>query len=44
MRGISSDILTVDLEDARRSLLEITGELAGEEVIDKIFEDFCLGK
>lgn len=43
-RGISADILTVNIEEARKCLLEITGEMAGEEVIDKIFSEFCLGK
>jgi tRNA modification GTPase len=42
--GLSSDFASIDLEDAYRELGTITGETAGDDVIDRIFADFCLGK
>jgi len=38
------DFLSMDLMDAFSALGEIIGETVGEDVIDKIFADFCLGK
>ena len=38
------DCITIDLNDAWRSLGEITGDNVSETVIDRIFENFCLGK
>jgi tRNA U34 5-carboxymethylaminomethyl modifying GTPase MnmE/TrmE len=32
------------LHGARSALREITGEDAGEEVIERIFSRFCIGK
>lgn len=34
----------MDLQDASRALGEITGDVADEEIIDRIFTKFCLGK
>ncbi|HUW66106.1 MAG TPA: tRNA uridine-5-carboxymethylaminomethyl(34) synthesis GTPase MnmE [Spirochaetia bacterium] len=42
--GWPVDLLTIDLREAWQALGEITGSAAGEEVIDRIFRDFCLGK
>ncbi len=42
--GTPVDLVTVDLLNAVNTLGEITGETAGEEVIDRIFENFCVGK
>mgnify|MGYP000873550126 CR=1 FL=1 len=42
--GIPADLVTVDLMNAVNALGEITGETAGEEIIDRIFENFCVGK
>ncbi len=42
--GTPVDLVTVDLLNAVNALGEITGETAGEEVIDRIFENFCVGK
>ncbi|MDI6601530.1 MAG: tRNA uridine-5-carboxymethylaminomethyl(34) synthesis GTPase MnmE [Thermoanaerobacteraceae bacterium] len=42
--GSPVDLITVDLMDAVDALGEITGETAGEEIIDRIFENFCVGK
>ncbi len=42
--GIPADCMSVDLWDAWNSLGEITGANINEEIIEKIFEDFCIGK
>lgn len=41
---LSEDFLTSDLTDCYRILGEITGESLDEDIIDKIFSEFCLGK
>ncbi|MDO8589311.1 MAG: tRNA uridine-5-carboxymethylaminomethyl(34) synthesis GTPase MnmE [Armatimonadota bacterium] len=38
------DLLSVDLMAARGALGEITGETAAEDLIDRIFSEFCIGK
>ena len=38
------DFISMDLIDAYRYLGEITGESLDEDIIDKIFSEFCLGK
>ncbi len=38
------DLLFIDLEDALSALGEVTGETVQEEIIDKVFENFCVGK
>ncbi|MFA5851657.1 MAG: tRNA uridine-5-carboxymethylaminomethyl(34) synthesis GTPase MnmE [Spirochaetales bacterium] len=38
------DVTTLDIREAADFLGEITGEIAGEEVFDRIFGSFCLGK
>lgn len=42
--GIPIDCVEVDLNDAYNALGEITGETIEEEILDKIFSDFCIGK
>lgn len=42
--GITLDAVTVIIEDAVNSLLELTGERATEAVVDKVFSRFCVGK
>lgn len=42
--GITLDAVTVVIEDAINSLLELTGERAHEAVVDKVFSRFCVGK
>lgn len=42
--GFSIDFLTIDIDDAYKKLSEILGLNIDEEVLDKIFSDFCLGK
>jgi len=43
-QGMSLDFLSIDLKAAWEALGEVTGENAGEELIDRIFSDFCIGK
>lgn len=38
------DFYTIDLKDCLDSLGQITGETVTEDIIDRIFKDFCLGK
>ena len=42
--GLPGDLLAVDLTAAWKKLGEITGKTAGEEIIDRVFSRFCLGK
>ena len=42
--GISADMLFIDVFDALEALGEIVGMNVSEEVVDKIFEKFCVGK
>lgn len=41
---IPDDLVAVGLQDAIQALGEITGETASEDMIDRIFKDFCIGK
>lgn len=42
--GMSEDFYTDDLYDAYRNLGYIIGEEVEEDLIDKVFSDFCMGK
>ncbi|MCR4792215.1 MAG: tRNA uridine-5-carboxymethylaminomethyl(34) synthesis GTPase MnmE [Lachnospiraceae bacterium] len=42
--GMETDIYTVDLMDAYRSLGQIIGEEVGDDLADEIFSKFCMGK
>ena len=42
--GLTFDAVTVTLEDAITELLEMTGERTSDEVIDRVFHNFCVGK
>lgn len=43
-RGMPVDIIAISLKDVLTNLGAITGEEAGEEIINEIFSRFCLGK
>lgn len=42
--GMTLDAVTVSLQEAIEYLLELTGEKAGEEIVDSVFHNFCVGK
>jgi tRNA modification GTPase len=42
--GLSNDLITIDLLDGLNHLGDIVGETTTEDVLDVIFERFCLGK
>lgn len=41
---MSEEFLAVDLRGALNALGEITGETATEDILEKIFQEFCIGK
>lgn len=43
-QGLSSDLLTIELQECVDQLSDIVGETTTEDVLDVIFEQFCLGK
>lgn len=42
--GITGDFLAQDIRYALAHLGEITGEIATDDLLDRIFRDFCIGK
>lgn len=42
--GLTYDAVTVTLEEAVTALMEMTGEKTSDEVIDRVFHHFCVGK
>ena len=42
--GMPEDFYTIDMMDAYRRLGLINGETATEDLVNKIFKDFCMGK
>ena len=43
-KGLPHDFLTIDLKKCLDNLGKITGETIDEDILDRIFSDFCLGK
>lgn len=43
-KGYSEDLITIDVNGALNEIGKITGETATEDVINQIFERFCIGK
>lgn len=41
---MSPDFIVIDLRSAWEKLGEITGDTVGEDIIDQIFSQFCIGK
>jgi tRNA modification GTPase len=44
VNNLPDDLLAVGLRDAATNLGEITGESATDDIIERIFHDFCIGK
>ncbi len=42
--GVSLDAVGVCMEEAADALLQLTGEKAGQAVVNEIFSRFCVGK
>ncbi len=42
--GMPHDMVSIDLTDCAMHLGEITGKTVSEEIVEKIFAQFCLGK
>jgi tRNA modification GTPase len=42
--GLADDFVSMDLGEAYRCLGEITGDTADDDLIEKIFSSFCVGK
>ncbi len=42
--GTPAAFIAVDLHSALNALGEITGETVGEDLLDEIFRNFCIGK
>ncbi len=42
--GIPADLIAIDLRAAWEALGEITGSTVTEDLLDRIFADFCIGK
>jgi tRNA modification GTPase len=43
-RGVSPDLLAVDLTAAINAVGEVTGEVVGDDLLHAIFSRFCIGK
>lgn len=43
-QGLPYDFFTIDLKDCLAALGEITGETLPDDIIDRIFSEFCIGK
>ncbi|NEZ47860.1 tRNA uridine-5-carboxymethylaminomethyl(34) synthesis GTPase MnmE [Clostridium niameyense] len=44
LSNLSIDLASIDIRNAWKNLGEITGDTLNEDIIDKIFSEFCLGK
>jgi tRNA modification GTPase len=43
-QGVPPDLLSIDIRNAWEALGEITGSAVTEDLLDRIFNDFCIGK
>ncbi len=44
LNTLAIDLASIDLRNAWKSLGEITGDTLEEDIVDKIFSEFCIGK
>ncbi|MEW6327343.1 MAG: tRNA uridine-5-carboxymethylaminomethyl(34) synthesis GTPase MnmE [Thermodesulfobacteriota bacterium] len=44
LKGVTPDIVAIDIQEALQCLGEITGQTTPEDVLDRIFSQFCIGK
>jgi tRNA modification GTPase len=42
--GLSAEFISVDLREAQAALGEIVGTHTSEDILEKIFSQFCVGK
>ena len=42
--GLTLDAVTVCVEDALTALYALTGQRVSDEIVDEVFEKFCVGK
>ena len=42
--GLPPDIVSLDIREALEALGELTGEVTTDDILDKIFSSFCVGK
>ncbi len=42
--GVSSDFIAMDIRSASHHLGEITGDISTDDLLEKIFSSFCIGK
>lgn len=43
-QGMPPDIVAVDLQEARDNLAEVIGAVTNDDVLERIFSQFCIGK
>lgn len=42
--GLTEDLFIEDLKEAQRALADIIGEITPDDILDRIFSQFCIGK
>jgi tRNA modification GTPase len=43
-QGLSPEFIAADIQEALSALQDISGKVTGEEILDRIFSSFCIGK